>query len=102
MIGSLVPYAVTGESEDRPFAVIVLEADAVLQIAGSFSPSPPAQHATQPSVRCVVRWAMGASERNDLLEVLDDRVGTRSTSITSQLPVEAWQTYRSPVHHQVH
>ena len=28
---------------------------------------------------------MGAPERNDLLEVLDDRVGTRSTLITSQL-----------------
>ena len=29
-------------------------------------------------------------ERADLLEVLDDRVGTRSTLITSQLPVEHW------------
>jgi DNA replication protein DnaC len=29
---------------------------------------------------------IGAAERNDLLEVLDDRVGTRSTLITSQLP----------------
>lgn len=36
---------------------------------------------------------IGASERNDLLEVLDDRVGTRSTLITSQLPVKAWHTY---------
>jgi DNA replication protein DnaC len=36
---------------------------------------------------------MGASERNDLLEVLDDRVGTKSTLITSQLPVKAWHTY---------
>ncbi|MEO6031471.1 MAG: IS21-like element helper ATPase IstB [Burkholderiaceae bacterium] len=36
---------------------------------------------------------MGAGERNDLLEVLDDRVGTRSTLITSQLPVKAWHTY---------
>jgi len=34
-----------------------------------------------------------AAERNDLLEVLDDRVGTRSTLITSQLPVKAWHTY---------
>jgi DNA replication protein DnaC len=32
-------------------------------------------------------------ERNDLLEVLDDRVGTRSTVITSQLPVEHWHAY---------
>jgi hypothetical protein len=36
---------------------------------------------------------MGASERNDLLEVLDDRIGSRSTLITSQLPVKAWHTY---------
>ena len=36
---------------------------------------------------------IGAVERNDLLEVLDDRVGTRSTLITSQLPVKAWHTY---------
>ena len=32
-------------------------------------------------------------ERADLLEVLDDRVGTRSTLITSQLPVEHWHEY---------
>jgi transposase-like protein len=36
---------------------------------------------------------MGAAERNDLLEVLDDRIGSRSTLITSQLPVKAWHTY---------
>jgi DNA replication protein DnaC len=36
---------------------------------------------------------MGAPERTDLLELLDDRVGTRSTLITSQLPVKAWHTY---------
>lgn len=35
---------------------------------------------------------MGAPERN-LLEVLDDRVGSRSTLITSQLPVKAWHSY---------
>ena len=33
------------------------------------------------------------ARRNDLLEVLDDRVGTRSTVITSQLPVEHWHAY---------
>ena len=31
-------------------------------------------------------------ERNDLLELLDDRIGSRSTLITSQLPVKAWHT----------
>ena len=34
-----------------------------------------------------------AAERNDLLELLDDRVGTRSTLITSQLPVNAWHEW---------
>lgn len=32
-------------------------------------------------------------ERNDLLETLDDRVATRSTLITSQLPTEHWHDY---------
>ena len=36
---------------------------------------------------------MGAPERNDLLELLDDRIGSRSTLITSQLPVKDWHTY---------
>ena len=36
---------------------------------------------------------MGPGERCDLLELLDDRIGTRSTLITSQLPVKAWHTY---------
>jgi DNA replication protein DnaC len=36
---------------------------------------------------------IGAAERSDLLELLDDRVGTHSTLITSQLPVKAWHTY---------
>ena len=34
-----------------------------------------------------------ASERNDLLELLDDRVGTRSTLITSQLPISGWHEW---------
>ena len=36
---------------------------------------------------------MPQSERNDLLEVLDDRVNSHSTIITSQLPVETWYEY---------
>ena len=36
---------------------------------------------------------IGARERSDLLELLDDRVGTRSTLITSQLPIENWHDY---------
>lgn len=33
------------------------------------------------------------SQRNDLLELLDDRVGTRSTLITSQLPISGWHEW---------
>jgi DNA replication protein DnaC len=36
---------------------------------------------------------MGARERTDLLELLDDRVGVRSTLVTSQLPIETWHDY---------
>lgn len=41
-------------------------------------------------------WAMapiGQTERCDLLEVLDDRTGGKSTIITSQLSVEHWHEY---------
>ena len=34
-----------------------------------------------------------APERNDLLEVLDDRTGARATIITSQLPLDKWYEY---------
>lgn len=34
-----------------------------------------------------------APERNDLLELFDDRVGTRATLITSQLPVTSWHEW---------
>lgn len=36
---------------------------------------------------------IGPRERNDLLELLDDRVGGRSTVITAQLPIEHWHDY---------
>jgi DNA replication protein DnaC len=36
---------------------------------------------------------IGPRERNDLLELLDDRVGLRATLITSQLPIEQWHDY---------
>ena len=36
---------------------------------------------------------IGPRERTDLLELLDDRVGSRSTIITSQLPVVHWHEY---------
>lgn len=37
--------------------------------------------------------SIAAHERNDLLELLDDRVGSRATLITSQLPVTAWHAW---------
>jgi DNA replication protein DnaC len=37
--------------------------------------------------------AMTDRHRHDLLEMLDDRDGTRSTIITSQLPRERWHDY---------
>lgn len=36
---------------------------------------------------------IGPGNRTDLLELLDDRVGARSTVITSQLPIEHWHEY---------
>lgn len=33
---------------------------------------------------------LNAEQRRDLLELLDDRHGSRSTIVTSQLPVEHW------------
>ena len=34
-----------------------------------------------------------ATDGKDLLELLDDRYETRSTLITSQLPIDHWHTY---------
>jgi DNA replication protein DnaC len=36
---------------------------------------------------------IGPRERIDLLELIDDRVGTRSCIVTSQLPIEHWHDY---------
>jgi len=36
---------------------------------------------------------IGASERRDLNEIMDDRYGLRSTVITSQLPTEKWHDH---------
>ena len=37
--------------------------------------------------------APAATERADLLELIDDRVGAKSTIVTSQLPVDQWHAY---------
>lgn len=39
--------------------------------------------------------SMHAASRNDLLEVIDQRSGRRSTLMTSQLPMEHWHEYLS-------
>ena len=36
---------------------------------------------------------IGPRERNDLLELLDDRVGSRASILASQLPIEHWHEY---------
>src|SRR5438132_6081554 len=41
-------------------------------------------------------WGLAALDgptRSDLMEVIDDRAGTRSTIVTSQLPVEPWPAW---------
>jgi len=41
-------------------------------------------------------WGLAALDgpaRSDLLEVIDDRAGTRATIVTSQLPVEHWHAW---------
>ena len=37
--------------------------------------------------------AINASQRNDLMEVIEDRYGCRSTLIASQLPTDHWHDY---------
>ena len=37
--------------------------------------------------------ALSENARSDLLEVMDDRVGARSTIVTSQLPIEHWHEW---------
>jgi len=37
--------------------------------------------------------AMATQQRHDLLEILEDRNGLKSTIVTSQLPVESWHEY---------
>jgi DNA replication protein DnaC len=36
---------------------------------------------------------LSQNERHDLLEVIEDRHGARSTIITSQLPISSWYAY---------
>lgn len=41
-------------------------------------------------------WGMSAIDgptRSDLMEIIDDRAGTRATIVTSQLPVEHWHAW---------
>ncbi|EPM50746.1 IstB ATP binding domain-containing protein, partial [Pseudomonas syringae pv. actinidiae ICMP 19098] len=36
-----------------------------------------------------------AAQRRDMLELLDDRYGNRSTLVTSQMPVDKWHARSS-------
>jgi DNA replication protein DnaC len=36
---------------------------------------------------------LGETERRDLLEIIEDRYGNRSTILTSQLPIESWHDH---------
>jgi DNA replication protein DnaC len=48
---------------------------------------------TSPQVLILDDWGLeplDAAARHDLLEILEDRYGRRSTIITSQVPVEHW------------
>ena len=41
-------------------------------------------------------WGMGSIDgmtRSDLLEIIDDRAGSKATVITSQLPVDHWHAW---------
>lgn len=51
------------------------------------------QHLAKVDVLILDDWALAPLEENarhDLLEVIDDRTGSRSTVLTSQLPVDRW------------
>ena len=59
-----------------------------------YVPKPGVYDASIPFSQVFARYtATGSAERNDMLELLDDRVGTRATLITSQLPVTAWHEW---------
>ena len=36
---------------------------------------------------------LSQSQRNDLLEIMEDRHGNKSTIVTSQLPTDKWHSY---------
>ena len=36
---------------------------------------------------------LGKDQRNDLLEILEDRNGRKSTLITSQFPIQDWHSF---------
>ena len=48
---------------------------------------------TKPNLLILDDWGpvrLSASQRHDLMEIIEERHGRSSTLITSQLPVEAW------------
>ena len=55
--------------------------------------SPQSPHKTESATVVLDDWGLeplDAAARHDLLEILEERYGRRSTMITSQLPVDRW------------
>ena len=67
--------------------------DVYRKLVSALHPDREADGAERERKTALMQRANQAYERNDLLELLDDRVGTRATLITSQLPVSAWHEW---------
>jgi len=60
------------------------------------APHHPSGHQSLRDLLVIDDWGLVSvteTERRDLLEVVEDRDGTRSTIMTSQLPVEKWHDH---------
>jgi DNA replication protein DnaC len=82
------------------FSVVYLRAPRLFQelriARGDASYARRLAHLAKIDVLLVDDWGLNPLDqpaRSDLLEILDDRVGTRSTILTSQLPVDQWYSY---------
>ena len=82
------------------FSVVYLRAPRLFQelriARGDASYARRLAHLAKIDVLLLDDWGLNPLDqpaRSDLLEILDDRVGTRSTIVTSQLPVDQWYGY---------
>ena len=63
-------------------------------LSGQRGESPVIDLCGAPRKSMILRFSpIGPRERNDLLELLDDRVGSRASILTSRLPIEHWHEY---------